>query len=246
MSSGFWNKRAEKYGHTGWSDTITYFYDQNMRLNLIENVIKKYFPNSVENSLDYGCGSGDFSNLLSKYSHKVVATDISDKVIDIAQEKYKSETILFTSISSTEYQKYQYGIINLITVLQHILEEDELINRLKLFNKLLSDKGIMIIIDSYGESLDSEYLKLRDFKEFSMLLKSLGFEILERYSLYHPSTKPTKIYKAYSKSYMVRILNRLNAFKYLNKISKFLVPYDNPIMIEETKTKLMIVGKIQQ
>ena len=80
----FWNDRVKKYGHTGWADNFIYAYDQQARLLAVEKIVNSLTCEKTL-ALDFGTGSGDFANLLSKYFDKVIAFDISDTVIEIAK-----------------------------------------------------------------------------------------------------------------------------------------------------------------
>ena len=35
-SAAYWTERVRRYGHTGWSDAATYWYDQRLRLKVAE------------------------------------------------------------------------------------------------------------------------------------------------------------------------------------------------------------------
>ena len=246
MNKSFWIDRIKEFGHTGWSDRLTYLYDQNMRLNLVESIIKKYFKNSIDYSLDYGCGSGDFTNLLAQYSVKTIGVDIAHEIIDIAKVNYQNINNLKFSLIDREYvEQNSYDLINLITVLQHILDDDDLNNVLSMFNRQITDNGIMIIIDSFGKDINSDYLKFRDYDDFLDTLKDNNFKIVETHTLYHPQAYPTKLFDLYRKNIMVRVLNKLGFLKILNKIAYKISKYDSPLSISSSETKLIIAKKFK-
>jgi hypothetical protein len=66
----FWQTRYAKHGHTGWSDSAIYAYDQLERLAIVGSAIER-LGNGPETALDYGCGSGDFSPLLLRSGLRV-------------------------------------------------------------------------------------------------------------------------------------------------------------------------------
>ena len=241
MNSKFWIKRVKEYGHTGWSDKMTYLYDQKLRLMLLEKIINKYFNQKIKYALDYGCGSGDFSNLLGGYSEDVLGVDIAKEIISVAREKYPH--IAFDEIDSYRNNKYEFIIA--ITVLQHLLDDNDLKNVLMQFNEVVEKNGIIVIIDSYSNNGEySEYLKLRKYQDFLELVLSHNFEILETHNLYHPQKIPTELYELYRKSFFVRVLNKLNFYFLLNKVSSVVSRFDNALVLNESSTKLTIIRKI--
>ncbi|EPJ45830.1 MAG: hypothetical protein OFPII_24780 [Osedax symbiont Rs1] len=243
MNREYWVNRIKKHGHTGWADNLTYIYDQNMRLSLVKNILIKYFNNPVNISLDYGCGSGDFSCLLAKYSNKVIGVDIANEIVEIANANYPEQNIEFSNIDTEIFTNYSYQVINLITVFQHMLDDDKLEEIILNLYNLLADDGIIIIIDSFGLKEKSEYLKSRNYHEFVQLLNKSGFDVLETHNLYHPQGLPTKIFELYSRNYFIRLLNKIKLYSILNKISTLVSNFDNPIVISETGTKLIIARK---
>jgi len=243
MNKSFWVKRVQEFGHTGWSDKLTYLYDQNLRLILVENIINKYFTKRVNYSLDYGCGSGDFSNLLSKYSSNVLAVDIAEEIVNVAKSNYKNDNIEFLLLDKSLIKDNNYDVINLITVLQHILDDNDLVELLNNFYSVLTKDGIMIVIDSFGDNDSSDYLKFRNYHKFLQTLKENNFKVLETATIYHPQTNPTKLFNLYRKSFILRGLNKLGYFSLLNKIANKISQYDNALSISNSNTKLIIVKK---
>lgn len=56
-----------------------------LRHQMFEQTIAENGPR-YHRALDYGCGSGVLTGLLAKFSGSVVATDISEKMREIAKE----------------------------------------------------------------------------------------------------------------------------------------------------------------
>jgi 2-polyprenyl-3-methyl-5-hydroxy-6-metoxy-1,4-benzoquinol methylase len=70
---------------------------QNLRNEAINKklllVIKKYQPKG-KNAFDYGCGWGEFSNILTKKGFRVSAFDDSDSMVLNARSKFKKPNFL--------------------------------------------------------------------------------------------------------------------------------------------------------
>jgi ubiquinone/menaquinone biosynthesis C-methylase UbiE len=77
-SKQFWDKSAEKYVKSPIKDEATY----QKKL-----AITQEYLNSASQVLEFGCGSGGTAILHAHYVQHIVATDISDKMVEIAQQK---------------------------------------------------------------------------------------------------------------------------------------------------------------
>ena len=83
-SDAFWDQRVKDFGHTGWSNPMVYAFDQAARIATIERLlIDLTLPKNL--ALDYGCGVGDFSKVLTKYFDNVIACDISEQALEQAK-----------------------------------------------------------------------------------------------------------------------------------------------------------------
>src|SRR4030043_152682 len=72
--------------------------------------------------LDFGCGSGYGSKILSESAAKVDAVDISDVAVLSAKKKYPSANLNFSSLSDIdiESKKQYYDVITSFQVIEHI------------------------------------------------------------------------------------------------------------------------------
>jgi len=90
--------------------------------------------------LDYGCGSGYGSYLLSSIADNVTAVDISDEAINFAQNSYTGNNLVFNTLSELSDEKYD--VITSFQVIEHVPDEKEYIKRLK---GLLKPEGYLLI-----------------------------------------------------------------------------------------------------
>jgi SAM-dependent methyltransferase len=149
----FWNKRFKFYGHTGWSDELIYKYDQSIRVRKISSLLRNV---KLKTALDLGCGTGDFTKLLSSLGGKisVIGVDISDVTIESNRNKNKNEGVFFTAKGLLDYDitPNEFDIIICITVLQHITVKSELIQLLKSIRRGLTEGGSFIFLENvYNE-----------------------------------------------------------------------------------------------
>lgn len=84
MSTNFWTKRVVDFGHTGWADEAIYAFDQPIRIEIVDYLVKRFSKGGV--LLDFGCGNGEFSNHEKKRFNKIVLYDTCKEVLAIASQ----------------------------------------------------------------------------------------------------------------------------------------------------------------
>jgi ubiquinone/menaquinone biosynthesis C-methylase UbiE len=261
----FWNSRAERYGHTGWADNFIYAYDQQARLLTVEKILKS-LNCSRSLALDFGTGSGDFANLLSKYFEKVIAFDISDTVIEIAKEKYdrvRNIQFYFSShIEEIEIPNNTVDLVLSVTVLDHIMDDSELIETLKFFWRILKDKGFLVALESaYDyEKPKTLYKKFTKFREWLSIFSNCDFSLHKYYQFHDPIECPRDSYLSY-RSYiggikgkilrlLIKYVNHRLVDRYLNRLaSEHLQGKDDFFWegdTERSPIKIMVFRKLER
>ncbi|HUX96178.1 MAG TPA: class I SAM-dependent methyltransferase [Bacteroidales bacterium] len=90
--------------------------------------------------LDYGCGSGYGSFMLSKVSDRITAIDISEETLLYAKNTYKAENLSFKNLSELSDEKYD--IITAFQVIEHVRNSESLIRKLR---SLLNPGGLLLV-----------------------------------------------------------------------------------------------------
>lgn len=232
----YWDNRVENFGHTGWNDMYIYAYDQKARLKAIKEILDLYNVNGI--ALDYGCGVGDFSQLLSSYCNRVIGVDISENVINIAKQKsYEHKNIeYFSDVDKMNIEEKSIDIITCITVLQHITDKDYLKNKLEYFHRILKEDGLIVILEAspmkVSDNQLSSYQVVREFDEWINLFKCSKFELINYYSMYNPNLLECKSYVQYINNFFVRSMRILRFHKISKSICRSILNY-----ISEKKQK---------
>jgi len=96
-------------------------------LNTVEDVVGLKSPAKV---LDVGCGPGKWIKLFARRYSAVTAIDISPKMIMLARESLNKEKIAnvdfyIMDVSKLKLPSDTYDLVNCVTVLQHILDDEE-------------------------------------------------------------------------------------------------------------------------
>lgn len=111
-------------------------------LHLLHIATYEYAENFVKNKtvLDFGCGSGYGTEMLSKNAAKVTGVDISQEAVDYAKKTFVSHNLEFKMISELTDQKFD--IITSFQVIEHVPNDVEYIKTLK---KFLNPGGHLLI-----------------------------------------------------------------------------------------------------
>lgn len=98
--------------------------------------------------LDLGCGTGSVTELLAKAGFDMIGIDNSEEMLEIAMEK-KAESgldILYLLQDMREFELYGTvkGIVSICDSMNYILEDEDLLDVLKLVHNYLDNDGIFI------------------------------------------------------------------------------------------------------
>jgi ubiquinone/menaquinone biosynthesis C-methylase UbiE len=212
----FWDQRASKCGHTGWSSSVTYAYDQLARLKAIEAILPEL--SGRELAIDFGMGSGDFTALLSGAFQSVVACDIAPRVIEIARQRYGHlGNVRFVHAPEPEAIDVPDASCDLslsITVLGAILEDDELVAVLRRLRRATKPSGALVALEvtSPEDQAAGTYLKFRSFSRWRALFEDAGFFLAKDYGFHHPLEAPSDSFMTHVRHPMVRLLARASRF----------------------------------
>jgi ubiquinone/menaquinone biosynthesis C-methylase UbiE len=205
MDESFWDSLARKHGATGFTDYSIAFFDQLMRLKCIEQILSEHEILDRRNSvlLDFGCGTGDFLAYFSKSFKNVIGYDVSEEVLSIASHRLQrfSNIELLRSIENLDAK---CDVVLSITVLQHILNDNELRDALSKISSLCKNGALLVAMESVS-SLSvvvshPPHLKARSLNFWVDSFKESGFEVVAVRSFYNPYLLVTPSYTKYAKS----------------------------------------------
>lgn len=108
-------------------------------------LIKKYGP-SKGIAFDYGCGWGEFADLLTKKKFEVIAFDDSDEMVKRGREKFKKPKFLTKTEFYKELPKLgkQFDLVTSNLVLCILKKADQKV-MLQNIKALVKDDGLMVI-----------------------------------------------------------------------------------------------------
>lgn len=208
--SNFWKNRYREIGHTGWKDPIIYAYDQIERLAIISTKLNAIdvWPKVA---IDFGCGTGDFSNLLLKKDFVVWGYDpyVSS---DVSHPQFKHVT------EKQDIDTERVGLILSVTVLDHILEDDAFEAELLFLRNKISEQGVFLMMEyalDESRSKRDRYQAYRTTEDWRKHLEKAGWEIISTELVPHPNVSPSIGFSTYSKCMFVKPLKRLSRINFL-------------------------------
>jgi ubiquinone biosynthesis O-methyltransferase len=156
-SERFWDKLSKNYDKQALGDK-TY-------LKTLE-LTKKYLK-TKDIVLDFGCATGLYSLELSDKVKKIYGFDISNKMIDIANNKAKEQNIYNiefkkTTIFDKTYEKESFDVILAFHIILYFEDTQQLMKRM---NELLKPGGLIIT----ATACLKENKKLRNYFMGSLL-----------------------------------------------------------------------------
>ncbi len=207
--------------YSGWTEYIVNIFEKNNTF--------------VNNILELGCGSGNITKHLLDKGYEVVAIDVSEQMLELANEKlklYKDKIILVEQdIRELDFEVYEIDCVVAVNdTFNYILEDDELINIFNFVYTHLKQNGCFIFDisspyklknilgnNTYGETMeDLVYLWENYFDyENDELTMDINFFVRNKEDDAYMRFEETHIQKAHEPSKLKRFLENIG-FKHIN------------------------------
>ncbi len=181
------------------------YYD-NDRLEML-----KYLPGNVKKTLEFGCGSGGFSELVKdKFQAETWAVEIDEKSAKMAEKKLHKVINSDANEAIDKLPDHYFDCIIFFDVLEHLLDPNSLLLSMK--KKLTKDGVILASIPNiryyrtfsdlvihgnwdYKDHgiLDRTHLRFFTYKSLVKLFDKLSFDILLINGMHPTSSRSYKI-----------------------------------------------------
>lgn len=184
----FWDMLAKS--HDNLSDRGKEVYSRSI------DISRKYL-NSTDRVMDLGCGSGLICIEIAADVEKVVATDISTKVLDIAAKKAENQNItnidfLHTRMEAYPFEEESFDAIMAFNIIHLVDDTEQTIERV---SKLLKPGGYFISSTVFREDKGMNLMnmilallmklrilpkiKLPKYTDLQKMLDNNGLKIIE-------------------------------------------------------------------
>ena len=128
--------------------------DYKAETNYVEDLLNKYSANKIETILDLGCGTGKHDNLFAKKAYKVTGVDLSEEMINIANEnRYENTDFLKGDVRNINLNEKFDAIVSLFHVASYQTSNKDFENYLKTAFKHLKENGLFIFDFWYGPAV---------------------------------------------------------------------------------------------
>jgi 2-polyprenyl-3-methyl-5-hydroxy-6-metoxy-1,4-benzoquinol methylase len=152
VDGAWWDAAFARQGHTGWADQQVYAYDQPLRRASVARAIDASCAR-LEGvaAADVGCGTGDFALMMSARGARVVAIDFSAAVLEVARQRAAraGANVSFACASATQIpaENAAFDLITSITVLQHLVRDEDLRRGVAELARVLRPNGRVIFLE---------------------------------------------------------------------------------------------------
>lgn len=117
----------------------------------------KQLPSRCSEALEVGCGTGVFARSLAERCERVLAVDLSPRMVEVARDRSKGHPnveYLVADANSWELPEERFGCVASITTLHHL----PLAPTLRKMAGALRPGGTMLVLDLYRAQSPADYL----------------------------------------------------------------------------------------
>ena len=124
--------------------------------------------------LDVGCGPGKWAMLLAKKCYSVTAIDISPKMILLATENARKQNLNnikfhVMNVSKLNLQDQTFDVVNCVTVLQHIFDDNEWRNAVREIARVTKKGGYTLLLEAapnFAIKKRTPHLSIRTMQQY--------------------------------------------------------------------------------
>jgi len=184
----YWSRFAFSYDRDG-----EYVVGKQILQAIEEKLLKE---RSLGNAIEFGCGTGYFTKAIARNARHVVATDLSDEMLEVAQaqlREFNNITIQKTDCADNSFSAESFDSVVLVNLI-HVVDDPS--QCLQESHRILRNGGSLIVVDftsyriSFSKKMKLVFRYLRKWgipprrgqndmspDELVLLVQSAGFKV---------------------------------------------------------------------
>jgi len=196
-------KYWSKFAH-GYDEGVDYIVGKSIQQEILERLSEEHNLGDV---VEFGCGTGYFTKVIAQNAECVIATDLSDEMLEVARTQlkaFRNVTIQKADCENVSFPSGKFDTVFMANVIHFIGNPFEALQE---SYQVLKDGGLLLLVDYTGYSMkwfEKMKLGIRFVKkcgmpprhgqanlspdEFSLLVEGAGFT-LEKIQLIGEKTK---------------------------------------------------------
>jgi ubiquinone/menaquinone biosynthesis C-methylase UbiE len=141
----YWGKFANDY-----DDGVDYIVGKDIQQEIIKRLSEEHNLGDV---VEFGCGTGYFTKVIAKNAKDVIATDLSDEMLEVTRtqlKEFKNITIQKADCENVSFPSGKFDTIFMANVIHFIKNPPK---ALRESYRILKDKGLLLLVDYTGYSM---------------------------------------------------------------------------------------------
>lgn len=186
----YWSKYAY-----GYDEGVEYIVGKDIQQKIIKRLSEE---RDIGEVIEFGCGTGYFTKVMAKNARHIIATDLSDEMLEVARtylKEFQNITIEKVDCESTSFPSERFDTVIMVNVI-HFIEKPH--KCLQESHRILKYEGLLLLADYTGYGMkwfEKMKLGIRFFKrcgkpprhsqtnlspdKFNSLVESAGFKVEE-------------------------------------------------------------------
>lgn len=133
----YWSKYARSY-----DEGVEYVVGKTLRQAIVKRLLGERDLGEV---IEFGCGTGYFTKVIAKNARNIIATDLSDEMLEVARihlKDFQNVTIQKANCESTSFPSQRFDTVFMANVI-HTIENPY--KALQESHRILRDGGLLLI-----------------------------------------------------------------------------------------------------
>lgn len=181
----YWENNIKKFGRfrsigrPDLSDEINKIRKE-AKFKDLDEILETFKKNKKIKILDAGCGTGIYTEYFLKKGGDVVAVDFAENAIKYISKSVNNSNGVVADLSHLPFKNCVFDVVSCMSVLYHITDDTIWKEALKELRRVLKKGSILLLQIEWSDTeQEFEHYKRRNKKQYKMVFKELGLNIIE-------------------------------------------------------------------